>query len=244
VSQSAQRALLLLNRVVCSDRPLGFVEIVGESGLHKSTTARLLSVLRDQDLIARDPATKRYVAGTRFVSIAAVALRKWGLADRAMPVMEELRKLTGETVGLNIRVGQNRACVGGAESHALTRQVLPLGEEIPIWTGPSGTSILAFLPSPEAEAILASATPAPVDWPAKAALIRALGYAMSVGEVAAGVAGIAAPVFGPGGVVGSIGVGAPAQRWTVPLMEQFAPRLLEAVDGLSAAVGGVVPGRL
>lgn len=240
MSQTAERTFDLLEHVARSEAPLGLMELASETGIDKSTAARLLNFLEHRSLVAREPETRKYSVGTRLISISTLALRQLDLPRLALPELATLRDETAETTNLHIRAGDEALCVTGVESEQVVRRVLPLGEHRPLSTGPSAKAILAFLPEQEAAEIVARV---PAGTQRRKLLdqlrsIREQGYIAVVGDRTPGVGAISAPVFGRGGIEGSITVAGPAERWTLEAMAAAAPRVLDAANRLSQALGG------
>jgi DNA-binding IclR family transcriptional regulator len=242
VTQTVERALSLLRAVATSQVPLSLMELAAEVKLDKSTTARLLGTLQRAGLIARDPATKKYTAGDGLLALAAPHLARSGVGRLARPRLEAMREQTGETVTLHLRVNDERICIDGVESHHALRRVVPLGESHPLYQGPSGKVMLAFLGPQDTGRILQSAAEAGVDVPKvreQLAFAGHHGYLITVGDRLPGVAAISVPLFGTRGVIGSVTVAGPVERWAVERMQEFVPAFLIEGQRLSAALGGV-----
>jgi IclR family acetate operon transcriptional repressor len=240
MSKTAERTFDLLEHVARSGSPLGLMELAGETGIDKSTAARLLGFLEQRSLIAREPATKKYTVGTRLITISTHALQQLDLPRLALPVLVALRDQTAETTNLHIRMGDEALCVSGVESEQVIRRVLPLGEHRPLSMGPSAKTILAFLPEEEAAEVIAR-VPAGArrrKLLSQLQTIREQGYIAVVGDRTPGVGAISVPVFGHAGIEASITVAGPAERWTLEAMESAAPRVCAAAGRLSHALGG------
>jgi DNA-binding IclR family transcriptional regulator len=240
-NQSAGRALDLLEAIARGEKPQGLMELAGRLALDKTTTARLLAVLSSRGLVSRDPTTRKYSVGPALLSLAAVAMRRSDLVGVAIPYLEQLRDTTGETVSFHLRVGQERVCVYGVESRHAVRRVAPLGEPLPLWAGPSGKVILAFLPEAERAAILQQAEAQGVDPDRLAAqleLAREQGHLVTIGDRIPGVGAISVPVLDAGSPVASITVAGPADRWARQRMAMCVPEVVAAAAQVSAALGG------
>jgi DNA-binding IclR family transcriptional regulator len=240
MSKTAERTLTLMDQVARAEEPCGLVELASRADLDKSTAARLLGYLEERGLLKRDAASKRYSVGPALVSFAAVVIRGSDLPHLAQPHLVSLRDASEETVSLHVRAGDERVCVAGAESLQPLRRVLTVGEPVALWSGPTGKVIFAFLSEGECEALRRRARAAgiaaePLDTHLREA--REAGWLSTVGDRTAGVAALSAPVFDQHGVVGSLTVAGPAERWTSERMAGFAPTLLAAAGTLSAEVG-------
>lgn len=244
MSQSAARLVDILERVARSPEPLGLMEIAEQTGLDKSTASRLLGLMHERQLVTRDAVTRRYTVGPAFLSLAAFALQGSDIRRLARPYLERIRDLTGETVSLHLRVGSERVCVDGVESPHVVRRVLPLGQQIPLHSGPSGKVILAFLPEREVAKITRSAhlvADARTALGNQLAETRRLGYLAAIGDRTAGVGAISVPLFDAQGPTASITVAGPAERWNLERLHEHAPTLSEMASQISAALGGPRP---
>jgi DNA-binding IclR family transcriptional regulator len=160
------------------------------------------------------------------------------------PYLERIRDLTGETVSLHLRVGGERVCVDGVESPHVVRRVLPLGQPIPLYSGPSGKVILAYLPKAEIEKITKSAhlpTEAHAVLTRQLDEIARLGFLVAIGDRTAGVGAVSVPLFDPVGPVASITVAGPADRWNLKRLREHAPAIADMASQISAALGGRRP---
>ena len=113
---------------------------------------------------------------------------------------------------------------------------------VPLYAGPSGKAILAFLPAEDYTANVLAAERVGEDvvaLEAQLASIRELGYIAAVGDRIAGVGGLSVPVWDARGVTASVTISGPAERWTQRAMEDAAPSVKEAAMQLSRAKPGV-----
>jgi IclR family transcriptional regulator, KDG regulon repressor len=154
--------------------------------------------------------------------------------------LERLRDLSDETVTLQLRVGQQRVCIDNAESRQPIRRVAHFGESTPLHVGVTGKVITAFLPSEEAEPVIANAVAAGQDPDRLQRLlesIRRRGYYVSIGDKGEGIAAVSAPVMASSSeVVAALTVSGPDHRWTIERMQQFAPTVMAAAREVSAAL--------
>lgn len=247
MSQTAERAFQVVEHVARAPAPCGLAEVASASGLDKSTAARMLAYLERRTLVQRDLDTKRYSVGPGLVSLAAVVIGGSGLPTAAQPHLERLRDESGETLSLHVRSGHERVCVAGAESPAVLRRVLTIGEPVPLWSGPTGKTILAFLPDGDQAEVLALARAQLGEDAAADALRKALkalarrGHVIAIGDRTPGVGAVSVPVYGPGGVIGAVTAAGPVQRWTAARMRAFVPVLSQAAREISAKLGGTGP---
>ncbi|MET1115193.1 MAG: IclR family transcriptional regulator C-terminal domain-containing protein, partial [Comamonas sp.] len=118
---------------------------------------------------------------------------------------------------------------GRADGHQRLTYRVDMHRPLSLVWGASGRAILAFLPDALAEQIIAAEGPSPAHGGAPDAQhiwreilqIRAQGWAMSENEKLPDARGIAAPVFGPHGVVDSICLTMPMLRSTQASLERL-----------------------
>jgi DNA-binding IclR family transcriptional regulator len=239
MSRTAHRTLDLLELVARSESAHGLIEIAEEAGLDKSTTARLLAVLEQRNLLQRDAETRKYSTGPRLIWLGMLAANRSDLRRVAEPFLAELRDETEETVSLHIRVGDDRVCIAGAESRHDVRRVLTLGEPVPLWLGPTGKIILAFLPSDERDGVLTRVDHS--DLPAlrsELTDIRAAGFVDADGGRTRGVGAISVPIIGSRGVEASMTAAGPSDRWDVASRRDARERVLQCAREISVGLGG------
>jgi IclR family transcriptional regulator, KDG regulon repressor len=81
-------------------------DIALELGVHKSTSLRLLQALEKADIVIRNKINRRYYIGTLIAELAADPdVTHEYLVSCAQKPMEDLSRLTGESIGLNILIG-------------------------------------------------------------------------------------------------------------------------------------------
>lgn len=102
--QVIDRAAALLDSIARYPNPVSLKILSAESGLHASTTHRILASLVHNGFVERDP-SGRYRLGLRLLQLGARLHGNIDLRAVALPVMEDLRDRFGETVNLTIREG-------------------------------------------------------------------------------------------------------------------------------------------
>lgn len=253
-SQAIHRALGILHLFTVERPNWSHSEIAAESGLTASTSHRLLKTLQGYELVVVDE-RKRYSLGPGIIRLAHVIFSSGpvGIIQRAASVhLSHLRDLTGETVGLHVRVGHERVCVAELESRHPIRMASTVGGVLPIYAGAASKAILAFVDSAQREELLAAVehhalTANTILDPAKLerelTLTRDRGYGMSFGESVDGASALAAPIFdATGRPVACINVTGPADRFDRKQMKEALAALLEATTSISRVLGYSPPG--
>lgn len=241
MSAVAERAFSILEQVARSEQPLGLMELAARLDADKSAAMRSLAFLEERGMLRRDVGSKKYRIGPGLLSLSAIAIRKADLTQVAQPYLARLRDLTGETVSLHVRVGDERVCIAGAESPHVIQRVLTVGEPVSLCLGPTGKVILAFLGEAEQAAIIGRANSSSPRLARDLALARKDGYLIVTSDRTAGVGAISTPVFDAHGAVAAITIAGPEDRLAPQEMERIAGPLVEAAAAVSAEIGGTQP---
>ena len=102
--QVIDRATALLDAISRYPNPVGLKVLSAETGLHASTTHRILRSLIDNRFVDRD-ANGRYRLGLHLLQLSIRLHSDIDLRSIAMPYMELLRDKLNESVNLSIREG-------------------------------------------------------------------------------------------------------------------------------------------
>ncbi len=102
--QVIDRAAALLDALARYPEPVSLKVLSAETGLHASTTHRILASLIDNRFVERDSGG-RYRLGLRLLQLGARMHSNIDLRSIALPVMESLRDKFGESINLTIREG-------------------------------------------------------------------------------------------------------------------------------------------
>ena len=113
--------------------PMGSSELARHLGLSVPTTHRLAAAMVTHGLLRRGP-DGRLRPGQRFESSS--------LVQAAGPVLEDLRRETGETAQLWVRRADQRLCLVSVESDAELRASVPVGTLLPLSDQGSAARVL------------------------------------------------------------------------------------------------------
>ncbi|MCP4436983.1 MAG: IclR family transcriptional regulator [Actinomycetia bacterium] len=226
-------------------RTLGVTEIASTLGISKAVVHRILSSLRDRDLVTLDEETRRYSLGPA-VLVLADAYRD-GLDHRATAVaaMRRLSETTGETATMSVLSGGQRVYVDQVTPPVEVKMTIQVGGSYPLHAGSSSKAFLAFMPPSERRRVLDAELPAVTDSTITSAqaleadleAIRKRGYAVSLGEREAGAGSVAAPVFDhTGEPVMVLSVCGPIERFR-DRVDELAKQLVAVTSDLSRQFG-------
>jgi DNA-binding IclR family transcriptional regulator len=202
--QSIERAAAILQVVAGSGGKLGVTDIAEAVGLAKTTTHSLLRTLLLVGFVDQDQATGRYALGTGLLRLGN-HLDVNELRARASNWADALAARSGHAVRLATLDGEDVVVVHHVFRPDDSAQVLDVGARL------STTSALGKVLHAHSHPHTGHRSgPRPAAPPAELAEVRMRGWATARGEVEPGMAGIAAPVRGAGGlVVAALGVSGP-----------------------------------
>lgn len=233
--ESVDRVMKVLDAFESDAQELRLTDLSVRLNMPKPQVLRIVSTLQTGGYIERDPVTKRYRLGLRLFQLGMVVRQQLSLRRIARPVLNHLAERTHETVALFRADPSGAICIDVIESPKGLRIFAQEGRRMPWNAGAAGKAILAYLPEPEREAILANAsfeqyTPFTVTQPDRLRQIldeiREVGYAMSAGDLDPDAAGISAPVLDANHrVAGAVSIGGPKSRMSAAEL----PELIELV---------------
>lgn len=243
--QNVLNALRALEEVAAR-QPVGVTDLAKALRLPKSSVQRTLVTLHTAGWIrpAGDGAT-RWVVTTKALHVGRQATSELGLRDVAVPVMEELRRQTDETVHLAVPEGGRAVLIERLETTQPVRIVLPLGQNLPLHASSNGKAVLAAGPAEAVERYIAQGLPRftdstitdPQRLRAELAVTRARGYAVNSGEWRSDVSAVAAAVVADSGLpVAGLSVNVPTSRMTDASRSAFGALAVEAAKTLGAAL--------
>ena len=222
--QSIERAAVLLHAIAQAGGQMGVTELAGAVDLPKTTTHGLLRTLLSVGFVEQDPRTGRYSLGAGLLGLGTHYLDANELRSRASNWADSLAARSGCAVRLGTPAGLQVVVVHHVFRPDDSPQEMEVGALLPAHATAVGKVLLASRP-----AVARSLTDVPLDALTPrtvvdpAALLaelqatRARGWAEQRGEYRLGVAGIAAPVHGPGGlVVGALGISGPVEELDAP----------------------------
>ena len=220
--QSIERAFAILRTLAVG--PSGVTELANRVDLPKSTVARLLNALETERAIEQDQVGGEYRLGPAIEEIAGGSSQGRSLIAAAQPFLVDLSKRTDEASGLDIIEGRQVQFIDMVES----------GQDVQIrnWTGESGPAhalsagiaILAHMSESDLrsyidggfEQMTLHTLSTAEELCDRLTQARSAGYVWVYEEFAEGINSVAAPVFGPDGVVAALRIHGPTYRFPDP----------------------------
>jgi len=220
--QSIERAFSILRALAV--RPSGVTDLAERVDLPKSTVARLLNALESEGAIEQTQVGGEYRLGPAIEEIAGGSPQGRSLIAAAQPFLVDLSEQTDEASGLDT--------MDGRWVHFM--DIVESGQDVQIrdWTGEggpahslsAGIAILAHMNERDVKAYIDGGLEAMTQHTLQTAdellerlvQARSAGYAWVYEEFAEGINSVAAPVFGPDGVVAALRIHGPTYRFPNP----------------------------
>lgn len=243
-TESADRVADVLLQFAQSDGPLGVSKIARSLSLSKAVVHRILQSLTSRSLLQVVPGESTYILGPAATTLSTKAWSQLDVRTIASPILRKLRDATRETTTLSVLVGNQRIYLDQFESPQEVKMVVEIGPRLPLHSGASSRSILAFLPpdfTDEAVRQLRMLHPDLDEsgYRATLARVREKGYAVSHNERNMGAAAIAAPFFDAlGNVMGSISSSGPVFRYGEEGHEDHVRLVIDAARRITTALAG------
>ncbi|MBV8619665.1 MAG: IclR family transcriptional regulator [Curvibacter sp.] len=196
VHAANDRALQVLALLAQRHQPMSAPELMAATGLAKSTLYRQLSLLRRWGLVMEEGG--RYGPGPASIELASGFDAQSRLVQAARQELQALSRLSAESVALVAVVQERVLCLEMVDSLQSLRCSFDKGRSVPLRDGASAKCLLAHLPEAQREAALNRLGEAAAGRERRRQAldqIRQAGYAVTAGEVDAGVWGVSAPLI-------------------------------------------------
>jgi len=234
--QVLDRAMSLVNILVRAPGPISLTRLAEQAGLHTASAHRILGALMAHGLVEKTGAGE-YDLGVRWLEVGNRLRARLNIRQVAMPFMQKLAELTGETVNLIVRRGDEAVYVERVSGgQTLIQVVQVVGAHAPLHVTAVGK---IFLAEDGASGVLgyAERTGLPAFTPntlttlerlrAELETIRREQLAYDREEAELGVACIGAPIRDADGkLVAGLSISAPADRhkpgWVAALQHAAA----------------------
>ncbi|AMS44783.1 transcriptional regulator (plasmid) [Aminobacter sp. Y103A] len=242
---SVRKALVVLE-TVADLQPVGVSELAVHLKQPKSSVQRALETLHEAAWIRPASGERtRWELTFRASRLARKAGNHFGLREAALPVMEQLRRETGETIHLAVLDESEIVLIERLESPHAVRHVEPLGGRAPVLVTATGKAMLAQMPEADIERIYSEAVKADSQ-------ASAVSAALPLGELLVELRGIASRgyattaswrdgVFATGAAISgpdrrpiaAISISTPAARATAEARTAHAELIVAAVSQIA-----------
>lgn len=240
-------AIAVLRSFTPEEPLLGVTEIAGRVGMHKSSVSRILATLEQENLVERDPETRRFRLGLGLIAVAGPLLAEMDERRVAYPVLRQLTEQTGETSALMVWSGGEAVCVEQIASHHQIKHTTPLGARYRDAVSASVQVFLAAQPPERVRALLRSGSislPGLDDagleaYEERLRDVTSRGWAENYGESSIDEVGVAAPVFDHRGDVAAVVlISAPRFRVSRERLDTLGEACVAAAAQVTTRLGG------
>ncbi|MGI8911605.1 MAG: IclR family transcriptional regulator [Rubrobacteraceae bacterium] len=238
------KAMAVLRAFPRGDVALSPREVAGRTSIALPTVYRLMGALVEHGMLEKSGG--RYRLGISLLHLGGRVAEGMEVRRQVLPHLEWLSGCTGENAELHIRRREARVAIELVRSAQNLRPIVEIGEPIPLHLGAAGKVLLAWLPQERRDALARASADhfgkrRGFDTEAlreRLGKVRTAGWAATDGERSAGVAAIAAPIFGAdGGVAGAMVLSAPSVRLPARQRRKFVPLVREAASRASRDLG-------
>jgi len=239
--QSLDRGLAILQLVARSKQPVSLGELADLLNIDRSSAFRLAHTLRRRGFLSCPPGRKDYVLGSSMWTLSRQYDWSNMLVKVAHPELVLLAKQINETAHLAIREGKHALFVDSAHATHVLAVAGQTGELVPLYCTAHGKALIADADERELRALLGAG---PLQMYTRSSItgikalarecaaVRERGYATDESEFAPDLRCIAAPIRFGEDIVGSIGISAPASRFSKELYPEYG----EKVCGVAARI--------
>ncbi|RYE69616.1 MAG: IclR family transcriptional regulator [Rhizobiaceae bacterium] len=243
VIQVIERMFALIDVLASRGEAISLKEISEKTGLHPSTTHRILNDLAVGRFVDR-PEAGNYRLGMRLLELGNLVKGRLNVRDAALLPMRELHKLTQQPVNLSMRQGDEIVYIERAFSERSGMQVVrAIGGRAPLHLTSTGK---LFLAAEDAQRVRTYATRTGLSGHTRNSITqlpilerelskaRQYGYARDNEELELGVRCMAAGIYDDQSkLVAGLSISAPADR----LDESWLPKLQATAAEISTALG-------
>lgn len=241
--QVIERLMLLLDELARHPDPVALKDLAQETRLHPSTAHRILNDLVACRLVDRtDPGL--YRLGMRLLELGNLVKARLDVREASLELMRKLHRLTGQTVNLSVRQGDEIVYVERSYSERSGMQVVrAIGGRAPLHLTSTGKLFLAQESSENLRLFaersgLRGTTPTSLttlpQLEQELQEVRRLGYARDNEELERGVRCMAAGIYDDNAkLIAGLSISAPSDR----LQEEWLPELVYTAHRISKSLG-------
>lgn len=242
-----QKTFQILNVFLNHEEDLGITDLAKLSGVGISTTHRITAMLVSMGFVKQVRSRGKYSLGIKFIAFGDAAKSRNSIREIALPIMEEIKNETGESVNLAILEGNTAFLL--EKVHALHGLIVtaPPGNYLPLYCSGVGKILLAFMKDEEIDdyfnnidlkSLTHNTITDRIVLKKQLLTIRKEGIGLDDKEYIMGTRNIAAPVKNLyGEVVASVGIIGPSARLTRERINLLIPIIKACADNISRALG-------
>ena len=237
------KAVSILDFLLSCEEPQALHIIAKNTGLTNSTALKILETLLSVGYVNRDADLKKFELGSGIIRYAQKAVYNLEIKRIAQPYLEELQRITAETVHLGIHSQGFIYYVTKIDTKKAICHQSIIGRQLPMYCSAMGKAILAAMPDDEIEAYL-NETPLirftdntftnRSDFLKEIEKIRRVGYSIDNAEHEEDVCCIGASITNNGETFGAISVSIPLYRLSEELKSKVINGIIECKQKIVA----------
>ncbi|WPL83163.1 IclR family transcriptional regulator [Bordetella hinzii] len=243
--QSFARGLAVIRAFGPERAQMTLSEVAAVAGLTRAGARRILLTLVQLGYVAQEE--RRFSLTPRILELGYAYLSGTPLWNLALPYMEEVAESTRESCSVSVLDGTDIVYILRLSTHKVMSINLAVGSRLPAWVTSMGRVLLAGLPAPEQDRLLADSriqayTPSTLTDVARLkqelARVRAEGYACVVQELEPGLQSVAVPIMDRSGrVIAAMNVSGHVSRFSrEEMLQAFLPGLRHAAGQINQAL--------
>lgn len=246
IIQSVDRALIILDLLQQSEKPLGPTEIGAAIGIHRSSAYRILTTLARKGYVQQDPRTDGYILGLKLVELGTTVLERLELRELARPELRKLMESTQEVAHLVVLQDGKAVYIEKIEHPGPIKMASRIGARNPLYCTAVGKAIMAYLPQNCVDDVINAGLKQhtrntitdPDKLLAELEHVRRDGYACDLEENEPGIRCVAAPIFDhAGNVIAACSVSGLAMTMTESKINNCSKLVRKASQRISRALG-------
>ncbi len=244
--RTIQRACSIL-RCFSEDNPeLGVTTISQKTGIHKSSTSRILSSLQQEGFVEQNEQNSKYRLGLGLVSLAGLVIERLELRDVIHPAIQDLARITQETINISVLNEDECINIENINSPQAILHTGLLGRRNPLHCTSTGKVFLAYMTDEERQHLLpdtlrAYTSHTITDRPrleTELDKVQNQGFAVAQEEFKEGLSAIAAPIRNHNGsVIATVSISGPSYRLDKERIETYIPYLENTAQDISSKLG-------
>jgi len=245
--KTIQKALDILELFLHRGEELGLAEIASLTGLNISTAHRIVGTLVKRGYLSQRQKRQKYSLSIKLLQFSHVLSKRMRVRDVALPILEGLNKMVGESVNIAI-LDQNEAVyVEHIESNQNLRMFTQVGNRVPLHGTGVGKVFLANMSDQQLESLLDS-KPLPSytkntitnvnKLKEELVIVRKEGVGIDDEEREIGVKCIASPIKNSNGsVFAALSISGPSARLSHKRVQEIKPLIKSCALEISRAMG-------
>ncbi|MBC5688942.1 IclR family transcriptional regulator [Mediterraneibacter sp. NSJ-55] len=242
VIKSLQKALDIVESFTVENPELTLTDLQRMLDLDKTNIYRIIVNLEERGILQRNPKNGKLRLGSIMLYYARICMSGMDIDALALPYMNKLAQVTGETVIINAIQADSGICIARVNSSNPVKITADLGNRVPLLRGASSKILAAYLPKEylrrvyeqEKEELKVSYD----EILRQMKEIRTNGYAVSLAELDPQTAGVSFPIFDMNNeVIAGLSIIGPLYRFTEENIPEFIQEVRVCAMEISRAMG-------